>query len=169
MDTTSLGFESLHNIMERYCISLADRIVETAPKTINGNYKPHYSVIQEKLVGSLQRMGVVLIEEYPIKPFFADIFIPSDNVVIECDGEAFHKDKEKDKRRDDYMKDLGLRVFRFTGKEIKQDTNGVASNIICNLSGSYPEHEKYLKIQEEKLIEKARLEELNLYSECEDI
>lgn len=55
-------------------------------------------------------------------------------VVVECDGTAFHERTEKERRyekqRDRYMQKLGIKVFRFTGKEILDDPYEVAREII---------------------------------------
>ncbi|MBX9901448.1 MAG: endonuclease domain-containing protein [Burkholderiaceae bacterium] len=61
-------------------------------------------------------------------------------VVVECDGTAFHERTEKERRyekqRDRYMQKLGLKVFRFTGKEILDDPYEVAKEIIGYVTNS---------------------------------
>lgn len=49
---------------------------------------------------------------------------PDINVVVECDGFAFHSDKEtftRDRQRDRALKAKGYDVFRFSGSEIFND------------------------------------------------
>lgn len=55
-------------------------------------------------------------------------------VVVECDGTAFHERTERERRhekaRDRYMQKLGMKVFRYTGREILDDPYKVAAEII---------------------------------------
>ena len=55
-------------------------------------------------------------------------------VVVECDGTAFHERTEQERRfekcRDRYMQKIGLKVFRYTGKEILDDPYKIAAEII---------------------------------------
>jgi very-short-patch-repair endonuclease len=47
-------------------------------------------------------------------------------VAIECDGEEFHQDKAKDRRRDDELREKhGVKVFRMAGKDIWRDNKAV--------------------------------------------
>jgi len=54
---------------------------------------------------------------------YPDFYIPEYKTIIECDGEEWHLDKEKDKKRDEIILSVlgeDWRIFRFTGKEIIQ-------------------------------------------------
>ena len=55
-------------------------------------------------------------------------------VVVECDGTAFHERTEVERRaekcRDRFMQKMGLKVFRYTGKEILDDPYTIAAEII---------------------------------------
>ena len=46
-------------------------------------------------------------------------------VVIECDGEAYHRDKEKDRARDKKLREAGWSVYRISGKDCR---DGVGSD-----------------------------------------
>jgi very-short-patch-repair endonuclease len=50
---------------------------------------------------------------------------------IELDGGQHYSSegKEKDRTRDEYMKDIGLRVLRFSDKEVFNNTQGVLERI----------------------------------------
>lgn len=70
---------------------------------------------------ALTELGVAYEREVPIGPYYADFCLPG-NVVIECDGDYWHKSrKSKDERRDKYMAACGYRVYRATEFAIKQD------------------------------------------------
>lgn len=45
-------------------------------------------------------------------------------IGIECDGEAYHQDAERERARDRYMRSWDIPVFHLTGSEINADANG---------------------------------------------
>ena len=61
--------------------------------------------------------GMVLYPQYPVGRFFVDYANPVARVALECDGAAYHQDKEKDARRDWELLDMGWRVYRITGRD----------------------------------------------------
>lgn len=56
------------------------------------------------------------------------------SLIVECDGHEFHeRTKEqaaRDRKRDRYMQDLGLKVYRFTGSEIYRDPTRCAIQVL---------------------------------------
>jgi very-short-patch-repair endonuclease len=75
----------------------------------------------------IKSRGILFIEQYPLFGVsLADIFIPDKNTAIYCDGEYWHNlgnRKEKDAEQDRIIKDNGVKVYRFTEKQLRQ-TNG---------------------------------------------
>ena len=67
----------------------------------------------------LDRLGVEYEIQHRIGRYFADIFIPSRGLVIECDGSYWHRDKMRDAKRDAYMVSLGYSVLRLPEREIR--------------------------------------------------
>ena len=63
---------------------------------------------------------------YSIGPYTADYFIP-DDLVVELDG-PMH-DKDRDKRRDRYMRNLGYRVLRLPIWIVANDPQAVVNEI----------------------------------------
>jgi very-short-patch-repair endonuclease len=60
--------------------------------------------------------------------YCADAYTPEDNIVWEADGSYWHRDADKDQRRDAFIIDSGVSaVIRFSDKELKQ--------LSCNLKG----------------------------------
>ncbi len=79
-----------------------------------------------------------------LKPMELDIFIPSIDVAIEYDGRHFHKNSEKDNRKNSLCKEHGIKLFRlreegcseindlsnnFTLRNIKSDGSQVVDGI----------------------------------------
>lgn len=78
------------------------------------------SPIEYRMISALKYLGFKPIMQYKIGNFRADIYLETekDKIVIECDGAAYHQDKDRDNKRDAYMRKRGFKVFRFTGAEI---------------------------------------------------
>ena len=78
--------------------------------------------IEVAMWSDIRMEGAVFYPQYPVDKFFLDFANPVAKVALECDGYAFHLDKEKDAARDARLSELGWTVYRFTGRECMQDT-----------------------------------------------
>ncbi len=67
--------------------------------------------------------------------YIVDFYCPRAKLVIELDGGQHYspEGKEKDRERDGYMEDIGLRVLRFSDKEVFEDAKGVLEIIFSCL------------------------------------
>jgi len=83
----------------------------------------------------LTAIGISFEREHRIGTFLADFFIPSKNLIIECDGEYWHSRpgaKERDARRDTWMIERGYKVLRFSEQQINQLTqNELYGRVSC--------------------------------------
>lgn len=77
--------------------------------------------IEDCLWHDIRNLNAVLYPQWPVAGFFVDFANPVAKVAIECDGAAYHQDKEKDARRDATLRELGWYVYRFTGKECHRE------------------------------------------------
>jgi len=78
----------------------------------------------------VKRQFEVLGSSYPIKnqfgstsgtkrrQYFLDIALPDKKVDIEIDGEAFHKNKERDQKRDDFLRSEGWNIIRIPVRDV---------------------------------------------------
>ena|ERR1035437_3397077 len=76
-----------------------------------------FSPIESMAWGEIRGCGLPLFPQYPIGRFFADFADPIKKIVLECDGAAYHKDKTRDKARDQFMLSNGYEVFRVSGAD----------------------------------------------------
>ena len=85
----------------------------------------------EKLLWSKLRgrqvKGLQFNRQKPIGNYIVDFYCRKAKLVIEVDGsQHYQKDgKEKDKVRDAYMSQLGLRVLRFSDRDVLVNIDGV--------------------------------------------
>ena len=53
--------------------------------------------------------------------------------AVECDGEEYHQDAVKDRRRDAYLKAFGITTFRFKGTDIQADPLPLAAQVAAHV------------------------------------
>jgi len=84
----------------------------------------------EKIVQKILRnLNLEFEIQKGIKPFIVDFFIKP-NFIIEADGNYWHRDEKKDKRRDTKLKSLGYRVLHLREDLIKQDSQSCKNHIL---------------------------------------
>jgi len=78
-----------------------------------------------------QLKGYQFFRQKPIGHFIVDFYCPKGNLIIEIDGGQHYSDegKTKDGRRDSYLNGLGLRVLRFSDREVFENMKGVLEKI----------------------------------------
>ena len=79
--------------------------------------------IESWLWADIRSLDAVLYPQYPVGRFFVDFGNPVAKVAIECDGAAWHLDKARDAARDEALRSLGWKVFRFPGWECRTDSD----------------------------------------------
>jgi len=93
----------------------------------------------EKLLWSKIRgkqfKGYQFYRQKTISNYIVDFYCPKAHLIIEVDGGQHYSSegKEKDKVRDDYMASIGIKVLRFSDKDIFQNTAGVIEKIWTHL------------------------------------
>ena len=97
--------------------------------------------------------GVGIIPQKEIGKYRVDFFTFFENttekirreVVVECDSQEFHERSEQERRyekaRDRFLQSNGYKVFRFTGKEIKDEPFRVARDVLAYLTGDEMDQE----------------------------
>ncbi|MBW1772225.1 MAG: endonuclease domain-containing protein [Deltaproteobacteria bacterium] len=82
-----------------------------------------------------QLKGHQFYRQKNIGDFIVDFYCPSAKLVIEIDGsQHFTKNgRLKDKARDQYLEGLGLKVLRFSDRDVFKKTEGVLERILEDL------------------------------------
>jgi hypothetical protein len=71
--------------------------------------------IERALWSDIRTFGVVLFPQFPVGRYFVDFGHPVAKVAIECDGAAYHRDKEREARRTADIERLGWTIYRLEG------------------------------------------------------
>ena len=87
-------------------------------------------LLREKIRGK-QLKGYQFYRQKTIGNYIVDFYSPKAKLVIELDGGQHYSSEgeAKDTVRDGYMKGIGLRVLRFSDKEVFENTQGVLERI----------------------------------------
>lgn len=86
----------------------------------HNNFSGNGKIVESYWKEELDKHGLKVEQNYPIScediknnnHFYYMDFLVEDSINLEIDGHIFHKDEEKDKRRDDYLKEKGYLVYR---------------------------------------------------------
>lgn len=91
--------------------------------------------IEVAMQQELQRRGWVFETQYAIDVYYADFYVPHLHLVIECDGDYWHRLPEhqiKDRKRDALMRSRGFRVVRVWEHAIKQDVTAALASALAS-------------------------------------
>lgn len=65
--------------------------------------------------------GAILYPQWPACGYFLDFANPVAKVAIECDGYAYHLDRESDAKRQAVLEAAGWTIYRISGRECNMD------------------------------------------------
>ena len=82
-----------------------------------------------------KEQGFHFRRQVPFEPFIVDFAEKSAKLVIEVDGSQHSESPhvQKDRKRDDYLADLGYRVLRFWNIDVDTNMDGVIDTITAEL------------------------------------
>ena len=88
------------------------------------------SLLWSKIKGK-QLKNCQFYRQKVIENYIVDFYCSKAKLVIELDGGQHYtsEGKGKDRKRDDYMASLGLRVLRFSDKEVFENLDGVFEKV----------------------------------------
>ena len=83
----------------------------------------------------LKKLPVSVHRQKTIESYIVDFYIASHKIVIELDGSQHGEpeNRESDTIRDKSLGEYGIRVLRYTNKQIKQNFRGVCLDILREL------------------------------------
>ncbi len=83
-----------------------------------------------------QLAGVQFYRQKPIGSYIVDFYAPKANLVVEVDGSQHLacRQADQDRRRDEYLRGVGLRVLRFNSREVLEETDGVVEAIYLKIA-----------------------------------
>ena len=83
--------------------------------------------IEKMMYNALKENGIEVVEQFPVRSkhgYILDFAIPELKIDIEVDGEHYHKlGNSRDRKRNWVLRNLGWKILRFRGKEIRLNIN----------------------------------------------
>ena len=80
----------------------------------------------------LKKLPLTVKRQHNIENYIVDFYIASKKIAIEIDGGQHytHENKAEDERRDTLLATWGINVLRYSNKSIRENFNGVTSDIL---------------------------------------
>ncbi|WP_394833145.1 endonuclease domain-containing protein [Pendulispora rubella] len=74
-----------------------------------------------------KRLGAKWRRQHPIGPYVVDFYCHAARLVVELDGDSHgsHERRQHDLERDAWLRDQGLRILRFTNRDVMHRLEGV--------------------------------------------
>jgi DNA helicase-2/ATP-dependent DNA helicase PcrA len=96
--------------------------------------QPEMTYIEQRMAEALDAKGLCFRAQALIGQYHVDFLVEKNGaqVVVECDGKAYHSSdeaKRMDRKRDSYLESRGYPVRRFTGGEINSRVNRCVEQI----------------------------------------
>ena len=86
----------------------------------------------------LKGLPITVNRQKVIGKYIVDFYIATSKLVIEIDGSQHYEKEgiESDKKRDEYLNSLGIKVLRYTNMDINQKFKDVCQDILNCLDTS---------------------------------
>ena len=83
----------------------------------------------------LKGLPITVNRQKVIGPYIADFYCAQKKIVIELDGSQHYEDegRTKDIERDDYFRENGIKVLRYSNIDVNRNFEGVCQDILNNL------------------------------------
>ena len=105
---------------------------------IQAKNKTRRTSIEIKMADELSARGIEYIEQHNLGDKFAlDFFLPKYGIVIECDGDYWHrlpKAIARDKSKNAYVKACGYSIYRFWESEINRDVEACVDVVLAKIN-----------------------------------
>ena len=103
-------------------------------KTRARSLRANLTDAEQRLWARLRRgqiLGAQFYRQKPIGNYIADFYAPAAQLVVEVDGSQHFEPRqaEHDRRRTAYLTRLGLRVLRYTDRQVLLELDSVAEEI----------------------------------------
>jgi len=124
------GFEGLHRrTMLRY-----NKELKEYSRKLRKNMTDAENLLWTR-IRNKQLKGYQFYRQKIVGHYIVDFYCPRANLVVEVDGGQHYDNeaKQKDRTRDEYMLSVGLRVLRFSDREVFENLNGATEKIWENL------------------------------------
>lgn len=97
------------------------------------NPTPQEHLLWNSLLIAFNPYRATIHAQEPIGPYVADFYIAPCNAVVEVDG-PYHgtlNQKAKDQRRDKFMREKGIKIYRFKNSQVERSARACAQCVLA--------------------------------------
>ena len=102
------------------------------------NPSPAEKKIWYEVLCRKQFEGYKFTRQKPLGGYIVDFYCSKLQLVIEIDGDSHAENKEYDKTRTEVLSQLGLRVLRYTNRDVCNNIEGVSQDLMQIIEPPYP-------------------------------
>ena len=148
IDSDGLRLDALTSVLGQDSVSIPDMSILDLVSD-----QPEMTYIEDLMAKALNAKGLSFTAQALIGKYHVDFLVEKNGVqvVVECDGRAYHSSDEakaKDKERDSYLQERGYLVLRFTGGEINGSTSSCVEQIDQALDESQVEKSQAFRMDD---------------------
>ena len=123
---TQVDFEAIHT--EHGCVRYWSSLTQMANQNRKNPTEAEKKIWNDYL--SRDKTGFRFLRQKPIHRFIVDFYCVKLSLAIEIDGDSHDKKKERDKERDKFMEQIGIRTIRFSSDQVLNNPDYVKSVLI---------------------------------------
>ncbi|MGB2803991.1 MAG: endonuclease domain-containing protein [Candidatus Zixiibacteriota bacterium] len=102
------------------------------------NPSPAEKKIWHEVLCRKQFEGYKFTRQKPLGGYIVDFYCSKLQLVIEIDGDSRAENKKYDKTRTEVLSQLGLRVLRYTNRDVCNNIEGVYQDLMHIIEPPYP-------------------------------
>ncbi len=112
-------------------------------KTNNPKLKPFAQKLRRDMTKEERHLWYDFLKDLPITVnrqkvignYIADFYCANAKLIIEIDGTQHYEDEgiKSDKKRDEFFKELGIKVLRYSNEDVNNNFDGVCEDILRRL------------------------------------
>jgi very-short-patch-repair endonuclease len=121
-----MKYMSVKNIVRGQKVSVKQ--LENAKK-LRREMTPAETILWKHLKGN-RLNGLHFRRQQIVHGYFADFYCHQHELIVEVDGGIHELQKEYDTAREEYLRELGFRIIRFTNEEVDKDLKNVLRKIV---------------------------------------
>jgi len=123
---TQVDFEAIHT--EHGCVRYWSSLTQMANQNRKNPTEAEKKMWDDYL--SKDKTGFRFLRQKPIHRFIIDFYCVKLSLAIEIDGNSHDKKKDNDVKRDKFLKQIGIRTFRFTNDEVLNNPEYINSVLV---------------------------------------
>lgn len=112
-------FDKIRNFYKEYDTELRETYPKSDMGFVGGNIPMFFT--EEAAWCEIRKLGLPFYPQYPIGKYFVDFCDPIEKIVFEIDGKMWHKNKVKDKKRENEIEAMGYCVVRFDYDDLREE------------------------------------------------